>query len=276
MAEENEQSLRMQRRNAKAKFTRSANAMRTLTELSRQEDEVNEVFSKVREAYEIVQIKHEQLIDVIEDDEEFEKQEDWMLECQGRFLELSIQNKDYGTDGDEVDDGEQNSAQQVEQNEAVDQEAAEQQVVVQVAEEEQKAEPVVPDAEGNDGHEIAEEDGNVAQGQIVIKVDEGTNDAPAIPHISASKGKDLFKIERPKLPKFSGDVRDYYIFRADFRQFIESRYRDKEAVTILRSSLNGKPLELIRGLGRITEQHGTIWMLFTAILGSLPIRLHRI
>ncbi|CAB4025983.1 hypothetical protein AWC38_SpisGene18824, partial [Paramuricea clavata] len=44
-----------------------------------------------------------------------------------------------------------------------------------------------------------------------------------------------FKVEKPKLPKFSGDVRDYY--------------SDRDAITILRASLQGKPLELIKGIG---------------------------
>ena len=58
-----------------------------------------------------------------------------------------------------------------------------------------------------------------------------------------------FKVEKPKLPKFSGDVRDYVIFRADFKHAVESQYSDRDAITILRASLQGKPLELIKGIG---------------------------
>ena len=32
------------------------------------------------------------------------------------------------------------------------------------------------------------------------------------------------QIAKPKLPKFSGDVQDYAIFRADFKHVIERRY----------------------------------------------------
>ena len=49
-----------------------------------------------------------------------------------------------------------------------------------------------------------------------------------------------FKVEKPKLPKFKGDVTDYVVFRADFNHAV--------AITILRSSLKGKPLELIEGI----------------------------
>ena len=33
-----------------------------------------------------------------------------------------------------------------------------------------------------------------------------------------------FRMKKPKLPKFSGDVREYMIFHADFKHAIESRY----------------------------------------------------
>ena len=57
-----------------------------------------------------------------------------------------------------------------------------------------------------------------------------------------------FKVEKPKLPKFKGDVRDCFVFRADFKHVVESRYSERDAITILRASLEGKPLELIKGI----------------------------
>jgi hypothetical protein len=69
---------------------------------------------------------------------------------------------------------------------------------------------------------------------------------------SATSNKEVkscaFKVEKPKLPKFSGDLRGYVIFRADFKHVVESQYSDRDAITILRSSLQGKPLELIKGI----------------------------
>ena len=32
-----------------------------------------------------------------------------------------------------------------------------------------------------------------------------------------------FKMEKPKMPKFSGDIREYAIFKADFKHVIESK-----------------------------------------------------
>jgi len=58
-----------------------------------------------------------------------------------------------------------------------------------------------------------------------------------------------FKMEKPKMPKFSGDVREYAIFRSDFKHAIEARYSMRDAITILRACLQGKPLELIKGIG---------------------------
>ena len=58
-----------------------------------------------------------------------------------------------------------------------------------------------------------------------------------------------FRMEKPKQPQFSGDVREYVIFRADFKHAIEPRYTKRDAITLLRSCLKDKPLDLIRGIG---------------------------
>ena len=58
-----------------------------------------------------------------------------------------------------------------------------------------------------------------------------------------------FKMEKPKMPKFSGDVREYAIFRSDFKHAIEARYSKRDAITFLRTCLQGKPLNLIKGIG---------------------------
>ena len=52
----------------------------------------------------------------------------------------------------------------------------------------------------------------------------GKDDVGTIPPQSSSPGAEnsntntecAFRMEKPKLPKFSGDVRDYMIFKADF------------------------------------------------------------
>jgi hypothetical protein len=74
-----------------------------------------------------------------------------------------------------------------------------------------------------------------------------------------------FKVEKPKLPKFSGDVRDYVIFRADFKHVVESQYSDRDAITILRASLQGKPLELTKG---IRCDYKAAWAYLVSIYGD--------
>ena len=59
----------------------------------------------------------------------------------------------------------------------------------------------------------------------------------------------IVKIEKARLPKFSGDVRDYYIFRGDFIHMTEGRYSKRDMISLLRSCLHGKPQEMIRGIG---------------------------
>ena len=44
-------------------------------------------------------------------------------------------------------------------------------------------------------------------------------------------------------------VREYVILRADFKHAIESRYAKRDTITLLRTCLTDKPLDLIRGIG---------------------------
>ena len=72
-------------------------------------------------------------------------------------------------------------------------------------------------------------------------------------------------MEKPKLPKFSGDVREYMIFRADFKHAIESRYTKRDSITLLRTCLKEKPLELIKGIG---SDYDAAWEYLDAIYGD--------
>ena len=74
-----------------------------------------------------------------------------------------------------------------------------------------------------------------------------------------------FRMEKPKMPKFSGDVREFAIFKADFKHPVEARYSKRDSITILRASLNGKPLELIKGIG---QDHDAAWEHLESIYGD--------
>ena len=67
------------------------------------------------------------------------------------------------------------------------------------------------------------------------------------------------------MPKFGGDVREYAIFRADFKHAIESRYSKRDAITFLRTCLQGKPLDLIK---RIGSDYDAAWEYLDTIYGD--------
>ena len=47
----------------------------------------------------------------------------------------------------------------------------------------------------------------------------------------------------------AGDVREYAIFRSEFRHAVDSRFSKRDAISLLCTSLQGKALELIKGIG---------------------------
>ena len=50
------------------------------------------------------------------------------------------------------------------------------------------------------------------------------------------------------MPKFSGDVREDTILQSDCKHIIEARYSKQDAITFLGTCLQGKPLDLIKGI----------------------------
>ena len=82
---------------------------------------------------------------------------------------------------------------------------------------------------------------------------------------NSNKSECAFRMEKPKMPKFWGDVRDYVIFKADFKHLVEKRYSKRDAITLLRASLEGKPLELIKGIG---QDYDAAWGYLDSIYGD--------
>ena len=58
----------------------------------------------------------------------------------------------------------------------------------------------------------------------------------------------ILKHEKPKLPHFHGDVRKYFIFKADFQHAVETHCTERDAITILRSCLGPEPSKLVEGI----------------------------
>lgn len=71
-------------------------------------------------------------------------------------------------------------------------------------------------------------------------------------------------MEKPKLPKFSGDVLEYAIFRADFKHAMNQDIR-RDSITLLRTFLKDKPLELIKGIG---SGYNAAWEYLDSINGD--------
>ena len=74
-----------------------------------------------------------------------------------------------------------------------------------------------------------------------------------------------FKMEKPKMPRFAGDVRDYAIFRSDFKHAVYSRYSMRDAISLLRTSLQGRPPNLIKGIG---TDYDAAWSYLESIYGD--------
>jgi hypothetical protein len=56
------------------------------------------------------------------------------------------------------------------------------------------------------------------------------------------------KHEKAKLPVFTGDVRQYFIFKSDFKHAVEAQYSERDTLTVLRSCLGSEPAKLIEGI----------------------------
>ena len=168
-----EGELKVKRRTAKGKFTRSVNALKELLDNNRSIKEVEESYHELKKVYEDVQAKHDAYCEAL-DDEAFEAEEVWIQNCMKTFMQMKMKVVDYA-DGSETDE----------------------------------------------------------------------SPRPATSSVTSCK----VQVEKPKLPRFSGDIREYQTFKSDFKHLIESRYEKRDCITILRTSLQGKPLDLIRGIG---------------------------
>ena len=77
-------------------------------------------------------------------------------------------------------------------------------------------------------------------------------------HDAIQTGACSFKLEKPKVSVFTGNVRDYAIFRSAFKNAIDAKYTKKDAITLLRTYLRDKSLEPIKVWEVITMPRGLI------------------
>ena len=66
-------------------------------------------------------------------------------------------------------------------------------------------------------------------------------------------------------PDLVGNIREYVLFKSDFKQIVDNKYSTRDAITLLRTCLVGKPLQRIQGLGNDLE---AAWAYLDSIYGD--------
>ncbi|XP_041456247.1 uncharacterized protein LOC121408709 [Lytechinus variegatus] len=228
MSVEKVKSLRLQRRGAKAKLSRYGKALQSLINDQRPVPEVQEMFEQYAGAFDDLQNKHASYTEVVEDDDEFEKEELWMDECHNSFMKLQIIERDYC----KVDESFREVTQPQE-------------------------------------HQQGASARYYQSLEATLSADEQQDESPREAGQPADAGRRMkgsaYKMERPKLPSFDGNIRDYCIFKADFLHAVGNQYDDRDALMILRSCLQSKPLQLVKGIG---QDYTAAWEQLDMIYGD--------
>ena len=215
---------------------KSGNGLDYLLQNNRPKPEVEESLSNLEALYKKLIEKHEEyIIELVDTDEEFTAEEAWIDDCQQRFMQLRIKTKDYL-----MVKSQGQSVQNVIENEATPEITMEHsEIVVTVNDGGEQGDEANPGS----GQDPSRQGQGQGQGQETVNLNENNDSGLYVQPICS------FKMEKPKLPRFSGDVREYSTFRDDFKHAIEARYSKRDAMTYLRACLQGKPLELIKRIG---------------------------
>ena len=177
--------------------------------------EVEESLANFEALYKKLIEKHEEYIQLVDGDEEFAAEEDWIDDCQQRFMQLQIKTKDYLKVKSQGQSVESNN---VIENEIITEttlEPSETEVTISGnGEQENEANPGSsqgPSQQGQgqtDGANLGSSQGPSPQGQNSDSSNsESTQVNSQIQHAT-------FKMEKPKLPRFSGDVRVHLVKRS--------------------------------------------------------------
>lgn len=260
------------RRTAKATLTRCGKSLAKLIEAKRPEQEVRYGLSKLQLAFDTLVEKHEYYSRLLEDDSEFEVQEGWIGKCQEDFMSMEMDAKMYLDSLSKEKTPLKNydaSAVSNAKNKSVAEPGSSGIPSMQIDDDA----PNVSSASG-DNNIIIQLTQIKAQVPVMIIVPSHESGSFVANHeandniqtnSNASTGACSFKMEKPKMPKFTGDVRDYAIFRADFKHAVESKYSKRDAITYLRTCLQDKPLELIKGIG---QDYDAAWDYLDSIYGD--------
>ncbi|CAB3985756.1 Hypothetical predicted protein, partial [Paramuricea clavata] len=207
------------RRAAKGTLTRAFIACKNLIDAPRPVVEVKEAFDVVKNAYNGLEVKHEEFTMVL-DDAQYDEAEEWMQACNSEYMKFSMMYNDYLN---------ANVAEK-ENDDVVNQAINEDGNNANVDGENDENNSVNDDQESLDMHEPAEDELSSVTKNVKLS-------SPF-----------AMKHEKPKLPKFDGDVRQYFIFKSDFQHAVEAHCSERDTLTILRSCLNAQPAKLIEGI----------------------------
>lgn len=271
------------RRTAKAAFTRRGNTLRKKLKESRPRDEIMEAFHGMKTAFENLVVKHEEYTQLIQDDEAFEAEEKWLEECEDFYLQMEIGAKDYskaksvsesenlGLDNGKsaldngtpvVESGKsglESGTSELESGVKDSESVIEMEITKQVGNSAGQGKGSVKATAAN-GTET--ESGN---GHTIAGENPGGNGNNGTKHESSVNTSCGFKMEKPKMPRFAGDVRDYAIFRSDFKHAVDGRYSKRDGISLLRTSLQGRPLDLIKGIG---TDYDAAWSYLDSLYGD--------
>ena len=267
MAEDALKAAKTDRRTAKSAFTQCEKSLAKLIESKTPEQEVRvrEGLNKLQLVFDSLVAKHESYSRLIEDDEEYEHEEIWIESCHEEFMTMELSAKMYmdnflskGENPSKVHDISDIQSTSVTElgSEGMSNITA-------------KDSTPETSSNGNDNpvSEISEVPGGGVSGNELAGVNPNKSDDKVISP-DAANYPDItcgFKMEKPKMPKFAGDVREYAIFRSDFKHTIESKYSKRDAITFLRSCLQDKPLALIKGIG---SDYDSAWEYLDSIYGD--------
>ena len=83
------------------------------------------------------------------------------------------------------------------------------------------------------------------------------------------------KLERMKMPSFSGDIREYPRFKADFQKHVMPCLKNKDSSAyVLKSCLSAGPLDIVKNVdedifemwSRLDDKYGRIPKLIDAVM----------
>ena len=284
MEEEAQKRTKTARRTAKSAFTRAGKALVHAVDSKRPLEEVREALSKYKTTYESLVCKHEEYAELIGDDEQYELEERWVEECQETFLKLDVNARMFiSSEEQTVSNGESNVEEATEGEDDLRPESTSTAGIPNMHN------PVSSDngmtsttstqpnliSETSDDHANPADNDQSANGRPYHNVTSNAvsqnTSTPSDDNMeqassgAAQNNRSVFRLQKPKLPEFAGDVRDYAIFRSDFKYAVESQHSKRGAITLLRTCLQGKPLELIRGIG---TDYDAAWQYLDSIYGD--------